>query len=232
MTDEAHTTEFEFENSTETDSADIYVDETFVNGYGDTRAYIDGDTYEAKDAIKFDWDITHHDFDGQSKRWVVDGDKPSLDRLEEELNKAGYTFDKDLGEGPADDALAPVAEFAEADDDIIVEYEQKNGEGSNDKTGRVVAAELDGNGEPRIAFRRHDDNHFMYIETDRYGKTSLYTGRSTSPFVGAVERITIETEDDREVQQAAADGPEETAEADETDGPDANDLPWNNGADA
>lgn len=226
MTDEAQTddgcTEFEFDQ-TESEPADIWLDETYVNSYGDARAYIDGATYDAKDIIKFDWETTHHDFDESSKRWVVDTD--ALDELRRRLEDAGFTVDFSSHTREFDGPLFALHDYVEEGDDITVEYQQKNGEGVSEKAGEVIDVTYDAGyeEEPKVVFRRHDDNHFMYVQFDDYGQAGLYTGGSHAPFVGAIEAVTVHTDEDR----TEAEGSEPTADARDND--DAATLPWNQG---
>lgn len=203
MTDDAQTddgcTVFEFDQ-TEDEEPDIYADEFFTNRYGDRRACLDGDTYEAKDIIKFDWEVTHHDFDDRTNRWVVDVD--ALDELEERLTDAGFTVDFDpTSEQGGDDPLFDLHEYVQEDDEISVVYTQKNGEGENTKEGRVVGVSFNSGKDhlPEISFRRLDDDHYMYVRFDDYGKVALYTAGSHAPFVGAVERVVVDSDEDRGV---------------------------------
>jgi hypothetical protein len=187
--------QFAFDGSTDEERPDIYVAEVFENSYGDLRVKLDGDTYEAKDIIKFDWETTHHDFDGSDNTWVVDAS--AMDELGERLEEGGFSFDDGLDSGRYDDPLEELFEYAEEGDDIIVKYEQKNGNGTSEKSGRVVGTKRMKRDAPRIAFRRHGDNHYMYLEPDEYGNSSLFTGGSHSPYVGAPTEVIIETEEDR-----------------------------------
>lgn len=208
MTDEAQTddgcTVFDQFDVADSDPAEIWVDGTFENRYGDVRAYLDGKTYEAKDIIKFDWETTHHDFDGDSKRWVVD--IGALDVLEEKLESAGFDCDFSTGDGRTESDLFDLHDYVEEGDDIVVQYEQKNGNGMSEYTGEVVAVDYNsgyGN-KPKIAFRRHSDDHFMYVQFDKSPKACLYTGGSHSPYVGAVEQVVVCTDEDRSTESDAS----------------------------
>jgi len=175
----------EFEFSPEnTDEADVFVTETWVNSYDDVRVALGGDTYDAKEVIKFDWETTHHSFDGDRKEWIVDAD--SLDELGNRLNDAGFTFDADVSEPEVDSTLIDLAAAVSADDRIEVEYEQKNGNGHNTKVGEVAYEDED-----RVVFRR-DDGQRMYIMTGDDGNVSLFTSMSHAPFVGNVTSVTVE----------------------------------------
>lgn len=201
MTDEDHTTTFEIEQPDNSEPADIWVDDMFTNSYNDQRAYLDGETYETKEIIKFDWETTHHDFDGQSKRWVVDAD--SLPELRERLEAEGYVTDFEP-ERPdtrrRQTGLFEAHSFIEEGDHVYVEYEQKNGNGSSQYDGEVVAVDYNSGYEdkPLVAFRRSCDDHYMYVQFDNSDKVCLYTGGSHAPYVGAVETITVYHEDARE----------------------------------
>jgi hypothetical protein len=214
MTDEPQTADeprtiFTFDQQDE--PADIWVDEVWVNSYGDQRAALKGDTYDAKDIIKFDWETTHHDWNDSMKAWVVDTD--ALEELGERLEDAGYVFDGGLG--PAEEAptLEDLAVFAEEGDDIHVEYRQKNGEGTNVKSGEVVLAE-----DLHVNFTRHSDGHHMGVKTDDHGKVGLFTSGSHAPFVGVVESVTVEA--DRPLPETDEEPEEPEPEAEEAD------LPW------
>lgn len=190
---EYETHEFDLSSpETETVHNDIYVDETYVNAYNDQRAYLKGDTYEAKEIIKFDWNVTHHSFDGDSKRWEVDAS--GLAPLEEQLLDAGYDVDfaGDLErlaetdgtpEGPLDELCA----FVEDGDQISVEYHKKTGTGTSTFEGTVVNSEYDSD---TVRFRR-DDNQSMYIRTDKRDTPSLFTSGSHAPYVGAIETVEV-----------------------------------------
>jgi hypothetical protein len=198
MTDEPNAdggcTDFEFDPSND-DPADLWVDEVFRNSYGDQRACIDGDTYEAKEIIKSNWDRTHHDFDGDRKQWVVDVD--SLDWLAEQLEAEGYATDFSPQED-RDEALYDAHEYVEEGDDITVTYEQKNRNGESEFSGEVVYVGYTEEGQtPEIRFRRHSDDHLMYVQYDKYGKVALYTSGSHAPFVGAATRLRVHTDEDR-----------------------------------
>jgi len=180
---QAQLREFEF-SPENTEEADVFVSETVVNSYGDERAILEGDTYNAKEIIKFDWETTHHSFDGGRKAWVVDAD--SLDELGRRLNNAEYTFDAEVSEPEVDSTLVDLATAVSADDRIEVEYEQKNGNGHNTKAGEVAYEDED-----RVVFRR-DDGQRMYVKTGDDGNVSLFTSMSHAPFVGNVTSVTVE----------------------------------------
>lgn len=185
---EFKTTTFEFDAaSNDGDTPDLWVEETFINAYDDERAVLAGDTYEAKEVIKFDWETTHHDFDGQRKAWIVDAD--ALPELGQKLEDDGYTVGF---EGPEEDdgpeALSDLCDHVEEGDEVEVEYAQKNGNGTNSKTGRA-----DGTWEEQdaLTFTR-DDGQRMYVKTDEFGDTGLFTAGSHAPFVGSVVEVTVE----------------------------------------
>jgi len=185
---EFKTTTFEFDAaSNDADTPDLWVEETFINAYDDERAVLAGDTYEAKEVIKFDWETTHHEFDGNRNEWIVDAD--ALPELGQKLEDNGYTVGF---EGPEKDdgpeALSDLCDHVEEGDEVEVEYAQKNGNGTNSKTGRA-----DGTWEEQdaLTFTR-DDGQRMYVKTDEFGDTALFTAGSHAPFVGSVVEVTVE----------------------------------------
>lgn len=181
---------FEFE---ELEQADIYVTERFVNAYNDERAVLDGETYEAKEIIKFDWNTTHHDFDGNRKAWIVDAD--ALDELEERLNDAGYSTDFEPREFSSESAsLSEAIDVAELNAHVEVRYAKKTGGGTSSFEGRVCDAHLY---DEKIQFRRYDDSHLMWVTFDEYGNVSLFTSGSHAPFVGNVDELIIDNDADR-----------------------------------
>ena len=202
---------------------DVYVEDTFVNKYDDKRAELAGDTYSAmvEDDLKeiLDWEVTHHKFNKPTKTWLIDFD--ALDYFKGAIEELGYTFSAsvdDDAEG-SDDALTQLHDGVEEGDRITVEYWQKNGEGDNSKAGMVTSIE-DG---PEVNFVR-DDDQWMSVRYDKFWKPALFTGGSTSPFVGTVKAVTVDrdidtTEDTDASEESADDTPEpadddsETAEA-------------------
>lgn len=184
---------FELNSTDEQDnSPDLWIEETFIDGYGTERAVLDGDTYEAKEIIKFDWNTTHHDFDGNRKAWIVDVE--SLPVLAEKLEDAGYEVAfENPNEPDTDGPMFDLHDFAEEGDTIEVEYEMKNGNGTNTKSGKILDVTFNSGYEdkPQINFRR-DDGQFMYIQFDTSRSVSLYTGGSHAPFVGNAVSATVE----------------------------------------
>lgn len=185
---EFKTTTFEFDAANnDADTPDLWVEETFINAYDDERAVLAGDTYDAKEIIKFDWEQTHHDFDGDRKAWIVDAD--ALPELGQKLEDNGYTVGF---EGPEEDggpeALSDLCDHVEKGDEVEVEYAQKNGNGTNSKSGRA-----DGTWDEQdaLTFTR-DDGQRMYVKTDEFGDTGLFTAGSHAPFVGSVVEVTVE----------------------------------------
>lgn len=186
--DDARRTEFQMTADTES-SPDIWVSETYTNEYGDERAVLRGDTYDAKDIIKFDWDTTHHDYDGDRKVWIVDAD--ALDILDVKLAAEGFDLDPGYTDEPDYSPLVDAQAAASAEDRIEVEYRQKNGNGTNTKTGAVTQSlEADDHSGPCIQLQR-DDGQYMYIKCDDDGDVALYTSGSHAPFVGWVETVRL-----------------------------------------
>lgn len=181
---ETHTFTFD---QTDEDGPDVYVADVFTDGWDTRRAVLDGQTYEAKDIIKFDWETTHHEFDSQTKAWVVDED--SLDALAAELEANGFTFARDHrgGEDPLDEVVAKT----DTDDRIEVTYQKKTGSGTSSYAGRVMVSEQLPD-RAYIAFNRDEDGHRMRIKRNRDGRVSLFTSNSHAPFVGRVEEILVE----------------------------------------
>lgn len=174
----------------ESEAADVYVTDVYENGYGDCRAKLGGDTYEAKDIIKFDWETTHHEWEPNAEVWIVDED--SLDELADRLAAEGFTFDRevhDLGS-----PLFDLHRAAEEGQTITVEYEMKNGNGLSTYSGEIVVVDYHSGWEncPQIAFHRDDDGQYMYIQFNTKDQVCLYTGRSAHPFVGVVTTATLE----------------------------------------
>lgn len=195
MTDEANadTTEvqFEFENSDD-EAADLWVDDVFVNSYNDQRAYLEGQTYEAKDVIKFDWDTTHHSFDDETKRWVVDVD--ALDALAEKLEDAGFVTDFDPGRGvhDTDDGFDDLLAMAETGDRVTVTYQKKNGNGTKTREGVVKRT-----GETNLRFLDTDERS-KFLSREDNGMPAIYSN-GQYPFMGVVETVTLEA--DRELER-------------------------------
>jgi hypothetical protein len=177
--------EFEFSPGADT-SSDISVKETWTDAFGTERAVLTGDTYEAKEVIKFDWEVTHHSFDGNRKEWIVDAD--SLDALGRQFEKAGYSFDAEGGEPGVDSTLTDLTTSVSTGDRIEVEYEQKNGNGHNTKLGNVAYKE-----DRYVGFRR-DDEKVMYVKTGDDGNVGLFSPMSHAPFVGTVTSVKVGTE--------------------------------------
>jgi hypothetical protein len=196
MPDEAHT--FMADDADASEEPDIYVTETFTNSYGDERAVIDGDTYDAKETIKFDWETTHHSFDGDRNAWVVDAD--ALDILGVKLSQAGYTFRQVPEEEiEPDDLLADLAAAASEGDHIAVTYEQKNGNGENTYEGTVQStvvlhdAPNDGvrlhTGDGKVVF--HDTaGTIKRVSRGEYGAPALFSG-GYHPFMGTITEVTL-----------------------------------------
>lgn len=192
MTDEAPTpTEFEFSEDDQ-EEPDVYVTETFVNSYGDERAVLDGDTYNAKDIIKFDWETTHHDWNGEN--WVVDAD--ALDILGVKLSKAGFTFRQvPEQEAPQDQTLVALAREAEKGDHIAVTYAKKNGNGENTYEGTVLQAEAgdggrsDQYGGTGVCFE-DSDGKTKWVKHGEFGDAALFSG-GYHPFMGNVTTVVL-----------------------------------------
>lgn len=200
METETNAFEFVFEDSNDDDeSPDVYVTETFTDRWGTERAVLDGETYEAKEIIKFDWETTHHKFDGSRKAWLVDAD--SLDELAEKLAEGDYSF-ADLSEGAAGDGEADVfdelLESAAEGDRIEVTYAKKNGNGSAVREGKVfdshLATEADRRDpyapDSRLMFRDSEGKTKRLARDDR-GRPSIYSS-GYYPYMGSLESVRVE----------------------------------------
>lgn len=188
--------------------------EVEVTNVEDGWLVLDGDTYDAKGHIKA-VDYQFYEFDGDRKVWLVD--KTVIDDLHRNLNGGGFLLTASIGESTQEcvdcgrpipkgmfdrcsDCPAPEEQLrqfivdTDEGDRIRVEYEQKNGEGMNDKEGEVVEQRLPEEEEfvdvRAIRFVR-DDGQRMYVRPDEYGKLALYTAMSHAPFVGDVESLEV-----------------------------------------
>jgi hypothetical protein len=186
---EFRTKTFEFDaDTTDGNTPDLWIEETYINEWDDERAVLGGDTYDAKDIIKFDWETTHHEFDGNRNEWIVDAD--ALATLGQKLEDAGYEVAFEAPDTDSPEALNDLTDFAEVGAEVEVEYQQKNGNGTNTKTGEIdnVYGGEDGK---TVAFVR-DDGQRMYVKTDEFGEVALFTAGSHAPFVGNVVEVTVE----------------------------------------
>lgn len=185
---------FDFESDDAPETPDVFVTETFTDSYGTERAVLDGDTYNAKDVIKFDWETTHHKFDGDRKEWIVDAD--ALDTLAEKLEDSGFTFGEARGE--MDGPLFDLHTQAEMNDHLEIEYEKKNGTGTGTYAGTVLSTSENPvqDGMPQVTLVREDDNHMMYVRHDSGGRVSLYTSGSAYPYVGRVTTVELTKDSD------------------------------------
>lgn len=218
-------TTFDFDAADEFEPADIWIDHTYVNGYGDERAALEGSTYDAKDVIKFNWNVTHHKWTGD--HWEVDAD--ALDILAEKLEDEGYTTDFDDGhETQRDETLGQLIEAAHEGDRIEVVYQKKTGSGTSDYAGEVDEADYERQTDergyttsepdydaPRLRFTR-DDGQRMYLKFDKHDKPALFTSGSHAPFVGELEAVTLGAEPDEQIE---ADSDDEQDDDDEQDLP-------------
>ena len=182
---EFKTATFEFDAKNNDDSPDLWVEETFIDQWDTERAVLAGDTYEAKDVIKFDWDKTHHDFDGDRKAWIVDAD--ALAELGQKLEGDGYEVAFESPEEEMSETLSDLTEHVESGDTIEVEYAQKNGNGTNRKSGETKNVHIKDN---TVQFIR-DDGQWMYVKPDEFGDTALFTSGSHAPFVGNVVEVEV-----------------------------------------
>lgn len=198
-----HTIEFDADYDPTADSPDIWVEDSFVNKYNDERLELDGDTYAVFKTAglgdSLDWNETHHKFNKPTSTWLIDAD--SVDYFAEQVEAAGFTFDRTQSDGPdTDGPLFQLADIAAEGDRITVEYWQKNGEGTNIKQGEVASVSTNSGYEdkPQVNFYR-DDEQGMYVQFDKFGKESLYTAHSQAPFVGKVKAVTLERETDEDM---------------------------------
>lgn len=201
MNDEAQTYEFE-----EVEQPDIRVAETFVNSYGDKRAVLKGDTYNAKETIKFDWDTTHHDFDESRSAWVVDAD--SLDILATKLQSDGYTVALTDEDEAIEDGFPEMCGNLNDGAAIAVTYQMKNGNGTktirgvvkNAKklhdgrdTGVILQTEQDGRSS-KVVFV-DEDGKTKWLKRGKYDQPALFCD-SQYPFMGSLESVEIIAEGD------------------------------------
>ena len=173
------------------------IGEVSVVDMDEGRLVLDGDTYDAKDHIKA-IDYKHREFDGDRKVWLVDEGK--IGELHENLNGAGFLFtdardEVEEDDGPsAEERLRAIIDDVSEGDRVEVEYEQKNGNGTNSKEGEVRETRLPEEEEfqdiPVLRFMR-DDGQRMFVRPDDYGKLGLFTAMSHAPFVGDVEEVLI-----------------------------------------
>ncbi|ERJ05110.1 hypothetical protein HLRTI_002909 [Halorhabdus tiamatea SARL4B] len=184
---------FEFDQGSDV-TPDAWVKEKFTNRYGDERAVLVGDTYEVMidGGVKeeADWDKTHPDFDGQREEWLVDVD--GLEHLAEVAEEKGFTVATATGDDGIDEdsALFNAVDTAEEGDKIEVEYAQKNGKGTNTKSGEITQSSVTFDDTPVLVFVR-DDGQTMRVKPDEHGDTGLFSG-GYHPFVGAVTVVEIE----------------------------------------
>lgn len=202
-----------------------------VVGEEDGQYLLDGDTYDAKPHIKARIQYGEYDFDGDRKLWLVDVDV--FETVHESLNNAGFLVEDARDEpepepevDPAERMRSYVGATAEGDR-ITVEYEMKNGNGTNTKEGEVRKTTLPEEEEfadvPALRFQR-DDGQRMYVRPDDYGKLALYTAMSHAPFVGDVTEVRVDGEPIPEPEPEPAEEPTDDAATTEND---AADLPWN-----
>lgn len=168
---------------------DVWVEETFVDDDTD-RAVLTGDTYglmvgEGGNGIKqhLNWDTTYHKFDKQRSEWIVDVD--GLEHLAEVADE----YDITVAAEPDDSTLFEAVEHVEEGAKIEVEYVQKNGNGTNTKTGEVRSATVTYSDVPVIKFIR-GDGQTMRVKHDEHGDIGLFTG-GRYPFVGTVTSLAI-----------------------------------------
>lgn len=188
------------------DEADVFVEDIFVDRWDTSRAILGGDTYDAKEAIKFDWNTTHHKFDGDLKAWVVDADDDALDALEASLADAGFSFHAEhrVPEDPDDD-FSDLILTAREGDQIEVVYQKKNGNGEAVKAGAVMSdprgsrpdGYLDTIEEPAdlVRLTKHTvafetDQGYYRVHKDDSGRVSIYSS-GYYPYMGAVESVTV-----------------------------------------
>lgn len=216
-------TTFDFD-AADDEQPDVYVTETFVNEYNDERAVLDGETYDAKDVIKFDWDVTHHSFDDDKKAWIVDAD--ALDELEAKLADEGFTFDDGADVDEGDETLEALCDALQEDDEITVRYEMKNGNGENSYSGTVTVAEV---GEPANPDDPYDqgsttgvvfedgDGKTKKLRTDDTGTPSLFSS-GYHPFMGTLNSVTVARDVDTPDETDADENDAEDDESVRTDG--------------
>ncbi len=172
---------------------DVWVEETFVNDDDDDRAVLAGDTYglmvgvgESDNGIRSHLirDTTNYTFDKQRSVWIVD-----VDGLEH-LAAVADEYDMTVATETDGSTLSEAVEHVEEGANIDVEYVQKNGNGTNTKTGEVRSARITYDDVPVIKFVR-EDGQTMRVKPDEHGDISLFTG-GHHPLVGIVTSVAIE----------------------------------------
>lgn len=172
-----------FDYTGDMNAPDVFVSETYTDRWGTERAVLGGNTYDAKESIKFDWETTHHKPGENSKgefAWIVDVD--SLDALAEQLDEDGFTF------GDPDDGPSPTAELCEAaepGDRVAVSYAKKNGTGDAEKTGTVL-----GTVDDWLSFANDESGSTLRVKPDDSGQVGLFSS-GYYPFMGAVNTVEI-----------------------------------------
>jgi len=167
----------------------VYVADAFTNRYGDAKAKLEGDTYEAKEAIKsLDWEATHRTWDDELGAWTIDHD--ALDDLAKALEEHGMSLGG-IG-GQIVDAAKRLREgdarmWAEHGIRVAVEYDSSQGEGTKHKEG--VLSSLDP-AEGWIQFKRDDGG------VNRVNGDAILAPRSDYPFMGKIERVVLHKEED------------------------------------
>jgi hypothetical protein len=167
----------------------VYVADAFTNRYGDAKARLEGDTYEAKEAIKsLDWEETHRTWDDELGAWTIDHD--ALDDLADALEEHGMTLggvggrlvDEAKGLRTSDERM-----WAEHGIQVVVEYDSSQGQGTKRKEG--VLSSMDP-AEGWIQFKRDDGG------VNRVNGDAILAPTSDYPFMGKIERVTLRKDDD------------------------------------
>ena len=192
-----------FEFSAETEAADLWVEETFTNEWGDVRAVLGGDSYgvliEGGVKDKLDWDITHHKWNDHREEWIVD--KDGLDHLAEVAAKDGFTVDTGCDGDDTPETLKELIDFVESGDRVTVEYEKKNGNGRNTYEGEVTnhsvvnTSKNDGytlkTGDTWGMVFEDTGGKTKYVNTGKFGQAALFSN-SQYPFMGNVVSVEVE----------------------------------------
>ena len=167
----------------------VYVADAFTNRFGDAKARLEGDTYDAKEAIKsLDWEETHRTWDDELGAWTIDYN--ALD----DLAKALYEHDMSLG-GIGSQLVNTAKRLRDSDErmwaehgiQVTVEYDSSQGEGTKRKKG--VLSSMDP-AEGWIQFKRDDGG------VNRVNGDAILAPTSDYPFMGKIERVVLRKEDD------------------------------------
>lgn len=177
---------------------------------GETLVLV-GDTYDAKEHIKR-VDYQAWNFDGDRKVWEVD--VSALQDLHEALQAGGFRLvdarddgaDSEAEDGDDLQRFREIVDRVDVGQAVTVDYEQKNRQGHNSKSGVVTTsrrATEEWEEEPRLSFER-DDGQTMRLGLLDDGTLALFTTMSHAPLVGFVEHVHVDGADEEETGDAVA----------------------------